>query len=110
MEVEAHPIRPGRLRRTLTCIAFVGLWMGLGFALHLQAEVYLLIGVPLTLAFQLLVARAPLASLWVRGASRLRLDRSGVLVAMGLGGAPVASIVYAARAGRAATVAWSLAA
>src|SRR5262249_11223195 len=49
-------------------VGFVGVWTALGLALHLDANQYLLLGVPLTVAFQLWVARRPLHELWVRPA------------------------------------------
>jgi membrane protease YdiL (CAAX protease family) len=48
-------------------LAVVGAWMALGLWLHLSGEAYLLVGVPLLLVFQTLVARRPIAELWFRG-------------------------------------------
>jgi len=47
--------------------------MLMGFALNLDSNEYLFIGIPLTVLFQIVVARAPLRALWVRGAPRTKL-------------------------------------
>jgi membrane protease YdiL (CAAX protease family) len=54
--------------RALVVVAFVGAWMALGVALRLGGNAYLLLGIPLTLAFQPTIARRPLAALWVADA------------------------------------------
>jgi hypothetical protein len=43
--------------RALAVMVAVFLWMALGFALHLRANAYLLIGVPIVIVFQLIVKR-----------------------------------------------------
>ncbi len=63
-------------RRAAEGAAFVGFWMMLGASLRLDANQYLLIGVPLTALFQLFVRRRPLRALWVRDAPSFALDRS----------------------------------
>ena len=62
----------GDLRRGAEAAAFVGAWAVLGFAFRLRPNTYLLVGVPLTLAFQLLVRRQSLLAMWVCDAPRLR--------------------------------------
>ncbi len=81
--------RAGRLRRWLEGLGFVAVWMALGWLLPLDANGYLLIGIPLTVAFQLIVRRRPLRELWVRDGPRFSLDRIGVLLAVLLMVAPV---------------------
>jgi membrane protease YdiL (CAAX protease family) len=61
---------------------FIATWMALGWIFHLDPYAYLLLGVPLAILFQLFVCRAPLSSVWVRGAKSIRLDWLGVLMAL----------------------------
>lgn len=61
-----------QLRRWAEGFLFVAAWMALGWGFRLSTDAYLLAGVPLTIAFQLLVRRAPLRALWVREAPRAR--------------------------------------
>src|SRR5689334_7455836 len=68
------------LRRWLQAGLFVALWMALGWGLRLDGEGYLLLGVPLTLAFQLGIRRQPVRALWVRGAPPFRLTARGWLI------------------------------
>lgn len=63
--------------RLLQVCAFVGIWMWLGFGLHLTPDAYLLLGVPLTAIFQWLVRRQPIRALWVREAPAFQLGLSG---------------------------------
>ncbi|MGH7912749.1 MAG: lysostaphin resistance A-like protein [Candidatus Dormibacteraceae bacterium] len=63
--------------RYLVVAAVVAFWMALGFALHLTGvgvDYYLLLGVPISIAFQGLIARRPLLDAWVRGSPSLRPD------------------------------------
>jgi membrane protease YdiL (CAAX protease family) len=53
--------------RWLLVAATVVLWMGIGAVVTDDPNVYLLLGIPITLAFQVAAARRPLAELWVRG-------------------------------------------
>ena len=54
-----YPDRSSR-RRTVEAVAFVGVWMMAGYLLHLSSDAYLLLGIPLTIGFQVLVRRRPL--------------------------------------------------
>ena len=56
-----------RPRRVVEGVGFVAAWVGLGYVFPVSAEAYLLMGVPLTIAFQLLVRRRPVRELLVRG-------------------------------------------
>jgi hypothetical protein len=56
-----------RARRLAEAIAFVGLWIALGYALRLDGNAYLILGIPLTVVFQVLVRRGRLEDLWVQG-------------------------------------------
>jgi hypothetical protein len=53
---------------------FVGAWMAAGWIFRLDANQYLLLGVPLTMIFHVGFRRQPLLSLWVRSAPPLRID------------------------------------
>lgn len=68
-------------RRILEVSAAVALWIALGLALHLSANAYLLLGIPLTAAFQWGVRRQPLRALWVRDAVPFRLGPAGWVTA-----------------------------
>jgi Type II CAAX prenyl endopeptidase Rce1-like len=71
-------------RAYLESALLVLVWMAAGWALHLDGNSYLLLGVPLVAAFQLLVRRQGLQRLWAREADSFRLDGVGVLIALGL--------------------------
>jgi membrane protease YdiL (CAAX protease family) len=96
-----------RVRRFGEVILFVGSWMALGRILRLDADLYLLLGIPLTWVFQWLVARQPLTALWVRDAQRLRLDGKGMALAVGLAIVPIWLLVRQVRAGRWDAAAWA---
>jgi membrane protease YdiL (CAAX protease family) len=66
--------------------------MALGWVFRLDANAYLLLGVPITVAFQLGIRRRPLYTLWVRDAARFRLDRFALLLAASLAVAPIAAL------------------
>ncbi len=83
-----HPAG-SRLRRTAEVTAFTAVWVGLGIALHLGANTYLLLGIPLTIGFQLGVRRRPLRELWVRDGVPFRLDARARLVAGALAVLPL---------------------
>lgn len=99
-----------RHRRVAEVLAFVALWMTAGFLLHLPSNGYLLLGIPLTAAFQVLVRRCPLRELFAASTSRFALNRNGAAIATALAITPG---IYAARAvstGDWLTVGWYLAA
>jgi membrane protease YdiL (CAAX protease family) len=68
-------------RRYLEVLAFVAVWMALGWVFHLDANSYLLIGVPLVALFQRFIRRQPLRNLWVRDAAGFRLGLVGSVLA-----------------------------
>lgn len=83
--------RAGRLyrhrssrRRTVEAVAFVGVWMMAGYLLQLSSDAYLLLGIPLTIGFQVLVRRRPLRELFARTTTRFSLDNNGFALAAGL--------------------------
>lgn len=57
-----------RLARAMVAALVIGGYIALGFAFGLGADAYLLLGIPITVAFQLLVVRRPLRALWLRDA------------------------------------------
>ena len=84
-------------RRLAEVTAFVAVWMALGLAFRLDGNGYLLVGIPLTLAFQVLVRRAPIRALWLRDAPPFRLGAAGILIAAALLVVPGYLLVVTAR-------------
>jgi membrane protease YdiL (CAAX protease family) len=80
-------------RRLGEAAALVALYVLLGSALRLDANAYLVLGVPLALAFQRLVARAPLRAAWVRDGEPFHFGRRLVVRAILFSLAPLLSIV-----------------
>jgi membrane protease YdiL (CAAX protease family) len=66
----ARPSR--RAVRWVEAIALVAVWAALGTALRLDVNAYLLLGVPLTVVFQLGIRRRPLRDLWVKDGPAVR--------------------------------------
>jgi hypothetical protein len=95
---QAVPLR-SQFERRLAIAAFVALWMALGRLLKLDANAYLLLGVPLTAGFQILVARRPISALWVRDAPRSRLDRTWLLTTGALAALPLYELSQSYRGG-----------
>jgi hypothetical protein len=83
-------------RKYLEAASFVAIWMASGWIFHLDANQYLLLGVPLLALFQLLVPRQPLRTLWVRDANSFRFSGAGVLVASILAIAPAYDLLTGA--------------
>jgi membrane protease YdiL (CAAX protease family) len=71
--------------------------MAAGLLLQMSSEAYLLLGVPLTIAFQLLVRRRPLFELVAPASSRVTWDGRMVVLAVSLAVLPAAYAVGAAR-------------
>jgi len=66
-----------RPRRVVEAVGFVAAWVGLGYLFPVSAEAYLLTGIPLTIAFQVLVRRRPVRELLVRGGGAGSVRPSG---------------------------------
>ena len=98
------------MRHGLVVLGFVGLWMALGWLLGLDANAYLLLGVPLTVAFQVGVARQPLRALWVRPAKAFRPTLAWIVIALALAALPVYELASAARTSGIAVMLWYVAA
>jgi membrane protease YdiL (CAAX protease family) len=94
----------GRARRWIETCGFVAAWMGLGLALRLEPNGYLLLGIPLTLAFQYFVRRAPVMELWVRDGPPFH-PGAGLAVSLALVVLPVYLLVHAVRGGAPPSVA-----
>ncbi len=82
-----------RGRRYAVAALAVAAWMALGWLTRAGANQYLLLGVPLAVAFQRGVARRPLRALWVREAPPFRADPRTVALALAFAAAPVAALV-----------------
>jgi membrane protease YdiL (CAAX protease family) len=67
--------------------------MAIGWLFHLDANSYLVAGVPLVVLFQLFVRKKPLATLWVRDAARFRLGVFGIMLALGLAILPAVRLI-----------------
>jgi membrane protease YdiL (CAAX protease family) len=85
----------GSMRRYGEVVSCVAAWMGLGWLLRLDVNQYLLLGVPITLLFQLLVRRQPLRALWVREAPAFRLGWRGATAAAALALVPLLGTAWA---------------
>lgn len=103
-EIDGDPAPTSRLRRMVECGVFVALYVALGYALQLDANAYLVMGIPLTLLFQRFVARKPIRAMWVRAAPPPGFDRWGVLLAVALAAYPAYLLFTALRDG----APWSL--
>src|SRR5690348_4317449 len=77
-----------RRRRVAEVVVFVAVWMTAGFVLHLPSNGYLLLGIPLTAAFQVLVRRRPLRELFATGTARFPITPQGAVMALILASAP----------------------
>lgn len=97
-------------RRYVEAIAFVAVWMAAGFLLQLSSDAYLLLGIPLTAAFQLLLRRRPLRELVAPVSSRVTRDGRTVTLAVALAALPAAYAVSAARDHDWVVVGWYVAA
>ena len=95
-------------QRVLIAVAFVGLWMAAGWLLHLETTRYLLLGVPLTIAFQVFVRREPLLALWVRDAPSLRIDARWLLMTAALAAFPLYALYRRAPQSDWAGICWLL--
>ena len=97
-------------RRVIEAVAFVAVWVTAGYLLRLSSNGYLLLGIPLTAAFQLGVRRRPLRELFATGTTRFALDRKGVAMATVLAITPGFYATQAFTNGDWTTFGWYLAA
>ena len=87
-----HPVED-RARRLVEITLFVAVWVGIGELLDMNPNIYLVFGVPLTIAFQLYVARRPLHEMWVRHAAAFHPSQRDLMVAGLLAIVPVITFV-----------------
>jgi membrane protease YdiL (CAAX protease family) len=99
-----------RLARAIVATLVIGGYMALGFAFRLSAEGYLLLGIPITVAFQVLVVRRPLRALWLRDAPPMAFTPRSVVAIVVVAIAPAAVAVGGIRVGNAVLVGYGLAA
>jgi membrane protease YdiL (CAAX protease family) len=99
-----------RLARTIVATLVIGVYMAVGFALGLSAEAYLLLGIPITIAFQLLVVRRPLRALWLRDAPPMTFTVRSIVAIVVVAIGPTVVAVGGVRTGNAVLVAYGLAA
>ena len=108
----AHPgdLDASRGRRLVEVVTFVTVWVTAGYLLRLSANGYLLLGVPLTAAFQLLVRRRPLRELFAGNTRRFALSWRGAVMAAVLALVPGYYAVQALLASDWTLAGWNLAA
>ncbi|GAB3436084.1 hypothetical protein GCM10027517_05660 [Phycicoccus ginsengisoli] len=99
-----------RRRRVVEAVAFVAVWVAAGFVLGLSSNAYLLLGIPLTAAFQVLVRSRPLRELFASGTTRFALTGKGAALAVVLAATPAYYGIQAVGEGDWATVGWYAAA
>lgn len=68
--------------RCLHIILFMSVYIGLGFSLRLKTESYLLLGIPLTIIFQLFIVRQPIHKLWLRDKQKFHLNKLGWAISL----------------------------
>ena len=98
-----------RVARAAVATLVIGGYMAVGFVFGLGAEAYLLLGIPITIGFQLLVVRRPLRSLWLRQAPPMTFTPRSIVAIVILAIAPVIVAVGGARDGDLALAGWGLA-
>ena len=99
-----------RLARAVVATVVIGGYMALGVAFRLGVEAYLLLGIPITIGFQILVVRRPLRSLWLLHAPPMGFTLRSVFAIVVLAIAPAIVAVSGIRAGNPALAGWGVAA
>lgn len=97
------------VRRPAVAAGVVAAYMALGFALRLSADAYLLLGIPITVAFQKLVARRPLRSLWLRTAPPFAFTPGSLVATAVVALAPAGLALAGLRDGDVVRVAYGMA-
>lgn len=82
------------LFRYLEVFIFVIMYIALGFALHLDANQYLLLGIPLTILFQTIIRKKSLYNLWQSDAESFRIGIPGLIIAFLLCIMPVINLIH----------------
>ena len=99
-----------RLARAVVATLVIGGYMALGFAFRLSAEAYLLVGIPITVAFQVLVVRQPLRALWLRGTPPMTFTPRSIVAVVVVAIAPAAIVIRGLRDGDPVLATYGLAA
>ena len=73
---------------------FVAIYIALGYIFNLNANEYLLLGIPLTILFQLIIVKQPIYKLWVRDEEKFKLSPTALLIAIGFMILPVYKIIH----------------
>jgi membrane protease YdiL (CAAX protease family) len=68
--------------RYIQTLVFVAVYIALGFIFKLGTLSYLVIGIPLTLLFQLLVVKKPLHQLWLRDETSFNFNRKAWFISV----------------------------
>ena len=97
-------------RRALESVAFVAVWVTAGYLLPVDANAYLLLGIPLTAGFQVIVRRRPMRELFASGTTRFHLGKRGLAVAAALAVVPGYYATRSASSGDLTLLGWYLAA
>jgi membrane protease YdiL (CAAX protease family) len=96
--------------RYLIVSLIVGFYIELGFLFHPDPNTYLLLGIPITVLFQIIIARRPMRELWLRHGQPLLFDRwTGAWLLLFLIG-PIQAILSGAKTGNTPVVIYGLAA
>jgi membrane protease YdiL (CAAX protease family) len=90
---DPHLPKPNGAVAYVQATLFVAVYIALGYLLKPDANVYLLMGIPLTIAFQLGVRKQPLHRLWVRDSGALSFNKPAIAVALALMVLPATEIV-----------------
>jgi membrane protease YdiL (CAAX protease family) len=98
-----------RMARAVVATLVIGGYIALGFTFRLGAEAYLLLGIPITIGFQILVVRRPLRSLWLRQAPPMGFTPRSMLAIVTLAIAPTIVALGGVRDGDPALVGYGLA-
>jgi len=99
-----------RVARAVVATLVIGGYMALGSAFSLSAEGYLLLGIPITIAFQLLIVRRPLRALWLRAAPPVAFRRRSTLAVVVVAIAPAIVAIGGVRDGDPVLAGYGLAA
>ena len=99
-----------RLARAVIATIVIGGYMAIGFAFRLSAEGYLLVGIPITVAFQVLVVRRPLRALWLRGTPPMTFTPRSIVAVVVVAIAPAAIAIRGVGNGDPVLAAYGLAA
>lgn len=106
----AGPPGASQRRRMMDATAFIAAWVVAGYVLPIGSNGYLLLGIPLTAAFQTLVRRRPLRELYAADPVRPVITRGSLVMALALAVVPGWFAVRAAAGGHWTLLGWYLAA